>query len=377
MKDDPTKPDWSPPDAGPEFAVRIVPASRPTREPGPTAPRRRKLGTADYIAGIESGDRTILARAITLVESDAPSHFQQAQTVLSGVMEHAGGAVRIGITGVPGVGKSTFIEAFGLHLCRTGHKVAVLAVDPSSSLTRGSILGDKTRMEKLAREPDCFIRPSPSGGHLGGVTRKSRETLLLCEAAGFDVILIETVGVGQSEITVRSMVDFFLLLALTGAGDELQGIKKGVIELADAIAINKADGDNRQKAATTRREYANALHYLHPATDGWTTKAGTCSALTGEGIPELWTMVEEFRTSGRESGVFEKRRQHQILEWMQTLVLDELQSRFLHHPSVAAVRQDLENQVTAGTLPVATAVQELLRAAEGSKGPPALDGSPS
>lgn len=363
MKGDPTKPDWSPPDAGPEFAVRIVPATGPKRQPAATGPKRRRLDTADYIAGIESGDRTVLARAITLVESDAPAHFRQAQEVLSGVMENTGHAVRIGITGVPGVGKSTFIEAFGLHLCQSGHRVAVLAVDPSSSLTRGSILGDKTRMESLSREPNCFIRPSPSSGHLGGVTRKSRETLLLCEAAGYDVILIETVGVGQSEITVRSMVDFFLLLALTGAGDELQGIKKGVIELADAIVINKADGDNKQKAANTRREYANALHYLHPATDGWTTKASTCSSLNGDGIPEVWTMIENFRTTALESGVFEKRRQHQLLEWMQTLVQDELQTRFLHHPSVAAIRQDLEDQVAAGTLPVATAVETLLEAA--------------
>ena len=239
----------------------------------------------------------------------------------------------------------------------------VIDVDPTSTRTGGSILGDKTRMERLAREPNCFIRPSPSGGHLGGVTRKSRETLLLCEAAGFDVILIETVGVGQSEITVRSMVDFFLLLALTGAGDELQGIKKGVIELADAIVINKADGDNKLKAENTRREYANALHYLHPATDGWTTKAGTCSSLNGTGIPEVWTMIGSFRKTALESGVFEKRRQHQLLEWMQTLVLDELQARFLHHPSVARVRQNLEDQVAAGTLPVATAVEKLLEAA--------------
>lgn len=343
--------------------MRIVPAAGPTGGPARPVPKRRKLQTDDYVQGIEAGDRTLLSRAITLVESDAPTHFRQAQEVLTRIMPRTGQAVRIGITGVPGVGKSTFIEALGLHLCRTGHRVAVLAVDPSSSLTRGSILGDKTRMEHLSREPNCFIRPSPSSGHLGGVTRKSRETLLLCEAAGFDVILIETVGVGQSEVTVRSMVDFFLLLALTGAGDELQGIKKGVIELADAIVINKADGDNKQKAANTRREYANALHYLHPATDGWTTRASTCSALTGDGIPETWTMVEEFRRTGEESGVFKIRRQKQLLEWMNTLVLDELQTRFLHHPSVAALRGELEARVADGTLPVATAVQELLAAA--------------
>ena len=363
MKPDPTRPDWSPPDAGPEFAVRVVPAARSSGRAAAEGPRRRKLSTPDFVRGIEAGDRTVLSRAITLVESDAPLHFRQAQEVLTGIMPRTGNAIRIGITGVPGVGKSTFIEGFGLHLCRAGHRVAVLAVDPSSSLTRGSILGDKTRMEQLSREPHCFIRPSPSSGHLGGVTRKSRETLLLCEAAGFDVILIETVGVGQSEVTVRSMVDFFLLLALTGAGDELQGIKKGVIELADAIVINKADGDNKQKAANTRREYANALHYLHPATDGWTTKATTCSSLTGEGIPEIWTMIGEFRRLGGETGVFAKRRQHQLLEWMQTLVIDKLQSRFLHHPSVAALRGSLEKEVAAGTLPVATAVARLLNAA--------------
>jgi len=246
----------------------------------------------------------LLARAITLIESNSPKHMELAQAVLQRILPYSGNSIRVGITGVPGAGKSTFIEAVGCSLCQKGHKLAVLAVDPSSSITRGSILGDKTRMENLSREKNAFIRPSPSGGTLGGVTRKSRETLLLCEAAGYDIILVETVGVGQSEITVRSMVDFFLLVVLTGAGDELQGMKKGVMEIADAILVNKADGDNKQKAEMVKVDYDRMLHYLRPATEGWQTKAYTCSAITGAGIPELWQVIHTFREKMMENHVF-------------------------------------------------------------------------
>lgn len=252
------------------------------------------MSVEDYVEGVKKGDRMILAKAITLIESNAPKDFDKAQRVLQALLPRTGHSLRIGITGVPGAGKSTFIEAFGQLLCQQGYKVAVLAVDPTSSITGGSILGDKTRMQKLSREPNCFIRPSPSGGTLGGVARKSRETMMLCEAAGCDVILVETVGVGQSETTVRSMVDFFMLVVLTGAGDDLQGIKKGIMELADAIVVNKADGDNLERAKVTQGEYERMVEFIRPATEGWKTHAYRCSALQKTGLLELWAVMREF-----------------------------------------------------------------------------------
>jgi LAO/AO transport system kinase len=317
----------------------------------------------EELAGqIQDGSRTSLARGITLVESNAEHHFQKAQQLLEKLLPKTGNAIRIGITGVPGAGKSTFIEAFGTYLCNLGHKVAVLAVDPTSSLTGGSILGDKTRMETLARNSQAFIRPSPSGGKLGGVHRKTRETMLLCESAGFDVILVETVGVGQSEVNVRDMVDFFMLLVLTGAGDELQGMKKGIMELADAVIINKADGDNVAKADKTKREYGRILHFLQPATKGWETKALTCSSLYGTGISDIWRLISEFEHSTKQSGVFADRRRMQTKEWIHSMIMDQLQFSFFHHPDVKTLLPKAENEVISGSRPVAAAVDELFKA---------------
>jgi len=289
--------------------------------------RRSTMTGAQYVAGVLAGDRSILARAITLIESHASDHRKLAAEVLTELLPQRKPSLRVGITGVPGSGKSTFIENLGSRLTAAGHRVAVLAVDPSSSVTGGSILGDKTRMEKLATDPKAFIRPSPAGGALGGVARKTRESIVLFEAAGYDVILVETVGVGQSEIQVRSMVDVFLLFALAGAGDELQGIKKGVAEIADAVLINKADGAGAQPAEMTRVEAERALHYLQPATPGWVTKAFTCSALSGEGVAEVWQVVEKFAEVTRASGAFDKRRRGQETAWMNDLVTEGLADR--------------------------------------------------
>ncbi len=323
-------------------------------------PQRRRLSVDDYVQGVLAGDRTLLARTITLIESNSPAHMETAQEVLQQLLPHTGHSIRVGITGVPGVGKSTFIESLGCLLCDRGYQVAVLAVDPSSSVTRGSILGDKTRMENLARHPNAFIRPSPTGGALGGVTRKSRETILVCEAAGFNVCLVETVGVGQSEIAVRAMVDFYLLLMLTGAGDELQGIKKGTIELANAILFTKADGDNKIRAEAGRAEYERVVHYLSPVTEGWQAQAQTCSAKTGEGIPEIWSMIEDFRRQTSASGVFEAQRQRQVLDWMRAIVEEHLNALFFNHPAIQNILPDIEQAVLAGEMPPTTAAHTLL-----------------
>lgn len=379
MSDEKQRPEWVPETGGSEYTTNVMKGvegghdglRRTQHAPDPrpnTSPRRRQLSIEDHVEGVLNGDRTILARTITLVESNSAEHMEKAQEVLKHLLPHSGNSVRVGITGVPGVGKSTFIEAIGMFLCDRGHKLAVLAVDPTSTVTRGSILGDKTRMENLSRNPNAFIRPSPTSGTLGGVNRKSRETMLVCEAAGFDVILVETVGVGQSEVTVRSMVDFFLLLMLSGAGDELQGIKKGVIELADALLINKAEGDNKIRAQSARSEYNRALHYLAPATEGWRTRAYTCSALTGEGIAEIWDVVEKFCQQTRESGVFVQRRKNQTLDWVYSMVEEHLRSRFFNHPGVKAERPQIEQAVIEGTLPATVAAQELLSTFEGRTG---------
>lgn len=324
--------------------------------------QRKNLSEDDYVQGVLAGDRTILARTITLIESNAEAQFRQSQNVLNRLLPHSGKSVRIGISGIPGAGKSTFIETFGLHLISRGHKVAVLAIDPSSSLTRGSIMGDKTRMEILSRAPESFIRPSPSGGTLGGVARKTRESILVCEAAGFDMILVETIGVGQSEIMVRSMVDFFLLLQIAGAGDELQGIKKGVIEIADAILVNKADGSNIGHAEAARKELEFALHYIPRSTEGWKTWVSTCSALTGEGIDKTWQMIEAFCDSTRKSGVFEKRRHLQAKDWLHALLQEQLMQLFIRDEAISARLSKLETKVIRGEITSTSAAAELITA---------------
>ncbi len=311
--------------------------------------------------GVLAGDRAALARAITLVESAAPQHHEAAQSLLTLLLPHAGNAIRIGVTGPPGAGKSAFIETFGCYLTDRGHKVAVLAIDPSSALTRGSILGDKTRMERLSRDKNAFIRPSPTGGVLGGVAGKTREAILVCEAAGYDVILVETVGTGQSEVTLRSMVDFLLLLLITGAGDELQGIKKGVIEIADAVVINKADGDNIAAAKAARAQFERALRYVAPATVGWRTRPLTASGLTGAGIAEIWTTVGEFIESTKQSGRFEQRRAQQRREWLHSALEGKLRAYLYKHEAVQAALPEIEAAVTAGELPAAQAAETLLR----------------
>jgi LAO/AO transport system kinase len=376
MPEKPEKPEWVPTEGGKGFATSVMkgveerghdglpPTASQQKQPAAASTRRRQLSVDDHVQGVLTQDRTILGRTITLIESNSAAHMETAQQVLTQLLPHTGNSLRVGITGVPGVGKSTFIEALGKYLCQEGHRVAVLAVDPTSSITRGSILGDKARMEKLAIEPNAYIRPSPSGGTLGGVTRKSRETMLVCEAAGFDVLLVETVGVGQSEVTVRSMVDFFLLLALPGAGDELQGIKRGVTELADAIVVNKADGDNKTRAEAAKTEYTKALHYLPPSTEGWKSRAHTCSALKHTGIAELWATIQEFHTQTTASGVFTSRRKRQTRDWLYAMVEEYLHTHFFSHPSVEGLIPQLEVAVIEGSLPVTSAARQLLAAFE-------------
>ncbi len=365
------KPEWAPSNGGEAFASNVIPgipsgydgiARDKKKFPANQNPsvKRSSLSTKEYVQGILSGNRMILGRAITLIESNSTSHMQEAQQVLKQLLPHSGHSIRIGISGVPGAGKSTLIEALGLYLIELGHQVAVLAIDPSSTKTGGSILGDKTRMEKLARSKQSFIRPSPSSGALGGVARKTRETIKICEAAGFDIILVETVGVGQSEVTVRSMVDFFILVQIAGGGDELQGIKKGVMEICDVLLVNKADGDNKSRAEHACQDYAMALHYMAPATPGWKTRAFTCSAITGNGIPQIWKISQKFHELTSKSGQFELRRREQARDWMHALLSEALQTLFETHPSVKKHLAKIEKEVMDGSMPATTAAIELL-----------------
>jgi len=333
------------------------------------------LSVQEFVSGIREGNRTILSKAITLVESSLHSHQEKAQEIIAeclkgitnyeiritkGNEKRQPGSIRIGITGVPGVGKSTFIEALGKYLTASGHKLAVLAIDPSSSRSKGSILGDKTRMEELANDPDAFIRPSPSAGSLGGVARKTRETIILCEAAGFDVILVETVGVGQSETAVHSMVDFFLLLMLAGAGDELQGIKRGIIEMADAIFINKADGDNITKANMARSEYSNALHLFPPPDSGWIPVVETCSAITHEGIVKVWETIQDFCSFTQKDGFFMHRRMEQDRQVLIETIQESLKTSFYSRKDVAHQLKKFETEVVAGKISPYLAAKILL-----------------
>jgi LAO/AO transport system kinase len=313
---------------------------------------------------VVDGDRRALARAITLVESTRADHRTEAEALLAEVLPHVGGAVRVGISGAPGAGKSTFIEALGTHLVGHDHRVAVLAVDPSSTRSGGSILGDKTRMEQLTRSPDAFVRPSPTGGTLGGVARRTREALLLCEAAGFDVVLVETVGVGQSEVKVAAMVDLFLVLVAPGGGDELQGLKRGIMELADLVVVNKADGELASVAAHTAADYAAALHLVRPRLHGWTPRVLTCSALTGAGIPEVWDAVAEFRAAI--AGELPGLRAGQNREWMWSEVTDSLLDALTADAATAALARRLEDEVAAGTTTPAAAARAVVEAHLGS-----------
>lgn len=308
------------------------------------------------------GERRALARAITLIESTRPDHRAAAEELLVELLPHAGRGIRLGITGVPGVGKSTFIEAFGLHVIGLGHRVAVLAVDPSSPRSGGSILGDKTRMEELSRDERAFIRPSPSGGTLGGVARRTREAMLACEAAGFDVVIVETVGVGQSETAVADMVDMFLLLLVPGGGDELQGIKKGIVELADTIVVNKADGDLAAAAQRAARDYSAALHLLRPASPHWTPRVLRCSAVTRTGIDAVWATVQDYRGRMDAAGAIAERRAAQADAWMWNEVGESLLSTFRGHPAVRDRLAALEARVRAGTCTPTQAAQSLLAA---------------
>ncbi|HIN48262.1 MAG TPA: methylmalonyl Co-A mutase-associated GTPase MeaB [Deltaproteobacteria bacterium] len=309
---------------------------------------------------ILQGKRRAIAKAITLLESTRPESFEQGQELLESLLPHAGQALRIGITGVPGVGKSTFIEAFGLFLIEHGHRVAVLAVDPSSQLTGGSIMGDKTRMNELAQHPDAFIRPSPSSGILGGVSRKTRETMLICEAAGFDVVIVETVGVGQSETLVDSMVDLFLLLMLPNAGDELQGIKKGVLELADLVVINKSDGEQETFAKTAQSEYRKALHLLPSTKTSWTPQILRCSSLEKRGMDKIWDSVKSFRKELQNSGEWKKQRQTQTGKWMWSLVEEGLLTNFRNDPNIQKQIPELEKAVNSGKMLPTTAARKML-----------------
>jgi len=342
--------------------VPDAPGDLPGERPGDLPGERPGDLPGELIAGIRAGDRRSLARAITLVESTRADHRADAAAVLDALLPSTGGSVRLGISGSPGVGKSTFIEAFGLHLVDQGRKVAVLAVDPSSSRTGGSILGDKTRMAELSRHPDAFIRPSPGGTQLGGVARRTREAMLLCEAFGFDVVIVETIGVGQSEVAVADMVDLFLLLVAPGGGDELQGIKRGIMELADLVVVNKADGDLAPAAGRTVADYSNALHLVRPRWTAWSATATKCSALEQTGIAEVWQAVESFRSAVTASGEAAEHRSRQAVAWMWSEVQDTLVDRLRADPGVTALVAGLEADVAAGRVPPTTAARQLLDA---------------
>ncbi|MDE6146149.1 MAG: methylmalonyl Co-A mutase-associated GTPase MeaB [Muribaculaceae bacterium] len=336
-------------------------AQPPSVNPYMRALRRKPIpSTAEMVEGILKGDMTMLSRAVTLIESLHPDHYAKAQEVIEKCLPFSGKSRRIGITGVPGAGKSTSIDVFGLHVLKSGGKLAVLAIDPSSERTNGSILGDKTRMEKLSLHPDAFIRPSPSAGSLGGVARKTRETVVLCEAAGFNNIFIETVGVGQSETAVHSMVDFFLLIQLAGTGDELQGIKRGIMEMADGIVINKADGDNINRAKLAQAQFRSALHLFPPTASGWQPEVLTYSGYFELGIPEVWNMIDRYFEFVNANGYFEERRQQQARYWMRETIDEQLRNHFYRDHAIERMLTGLEQSVLENRLSSFTAATEVL-----------------
>lgn len=323
--------------------------------------KKRRLSIEEYVTGVLNGDKIILSKAITLVESTLESDHIIAEQVIEKILPHTGNSVRIGITGVPGVGKSTFIETFGKLVTSFHKKLAVLAIDPSSQRSKGSILGDKTRMSTLSIDPMAYIRPSASGSSLGGVSTKTRETMLLCEAAGFEVIFIETVGVGQSETSVKEMVDFFLLLMLAGAGDELQGIKKGIMEMADAIAITKADSDNKTKCERAQREYKNALHLFPPSESGWSPTVMTCSAVENNGLNTIWEEIEKFTKEMKAKEFFYSNRQFQNVEWMHDIIMYSLKNKFYSNQKIANSINSLEQEIKDKKIPAISAARKLLK----------------
>ncbi len=323
--------------------------------------RQKLLDLEQYVDGILSGNRIVLSKAITLIESSLIEHYELAQKIIERCMPYSGDSIRVGVTGVPGVGKSTFIEAVGKYLTAQGHKIAVLAIDPSSELSRGSILGDKTRMEKLSTDDNAFVRPSPSAGTLGGVARKTREIIILCEAAGFNKVFIETVGVGQSETAVHSMVDFFLLLMLAGAGDELQGIKRGVIEMSDGMVINKADGDNLQKAEDAKIQYQNALHLFPRQHPNWTPKVLTCSSLKKTGVDKVWEMITEHHKILKETGHFRLKRNQQKINRMYETINQNLSNNFYQNPEVERRLHETEKSLLNNKMSAYQAAQQLLQ----------------
>lgn len=337
--------------------VQDVPVVNPYRK---SSGKRRQITATEFVDGILKGNITMLSQAVTLVESSLPEHQAIAQEVIEKCLPYSGKSVRLGITGVPGAGKSTFIEALGMQLIRDGHKLAVLAIDPSSERSKGSILGDKTRMEDLSVAKNAFIRPSPSSGSLGGVARKTRESIILCEAAGFDTIFVETVGVGQSETAVHSMVDFFLLIQLTGAGDELQGIKRGIMEMADGIAINKCDGTNVEKALVAKAQYQNALHLFPPSDSGWISEAITCSSIDKNGIPEIWDMVERYTGFVKANGFFDYKRNAQSKYWMYETINEQLKANFYQNSEIQNILLDSEKKVLSNELSSFIAAKRLL-----------------